>query len=99
MASESASWLRRGADIFLGRILLAYFRRCPWLLCSRVVHGDLFGDLGVVLRSAATTVEQEGLTRREQMGSDAGPGQKRRSAAAIAVDKIDEKYASPFNPR
>ena len=90
MASESPSRLRRRADIFLGRILLAYDRHCPWLVCSRVLHGHLFRGLDVVLRFAATTIEQEALTDREQMGPDASPRQKRRCAAAIAVDKIDK---------
>ena len=90
MASESASRLRRRADIFLDRILVAYDRHCPWLVCSRVLHGDLFRDLDVVLRSAATTVEQEALTGRQQVGPNACPGQKRRSAGAVAVDKIDK---------
>jgi len=49
VASKPASRLRRRPDVLLGRILLAHDGHRSRLVCSSVLHGDLFRDLGVVL--------------------------------------------------
>ena len=93
MASEPASGLRRRADIFLDRILLAHDGHRPWLVRSSVLHGNLSCDLGMVLRPCAATTKNK-PRNREQMGSDAGPGSEFRSLGATAMDKFDKQPAT-----
>src|SRR5262245_10441215 len=76
MASKPASRLCRRPDVLLDRILLAHDGDCPWLVCSAVLHGDLFRDLGLVLRSTAATSRQEAITLTRQMEPDARRGSK-----------------------
>ena len=99
MASKPPSRLRRGPDIFLDRILLAHDGHRSRLVCSSVLHGDLFRDLGVVLRSAAATCRQEALSSRKQMGPDARSSPKHGAPCAVAVDEIDKQPATRFPPR
>ena len=88
MASKFASRLCRRPDIFLDRILLAHDRHRSWLVCSSVLHGDLFCNLGLVLRSATATSKQEATTRRNQMGPDAHPSPHHRNPHTIAMHAI-----------
>src|SRR4029450_5272255 len=99
VASEPAPRLRLRPDVFLDRILLADDGHRPWLVCPSVLHGDLFRNLGVVLRSAAATCRQEAITRRKQMGPDARSSAKHGGPRAIPVDKINEQPATRFHPR
>ena len=99
LASKPASRLCRRPDVLLGRILLAHDGHRSRLVCSCVLHGDLFRDLGVVLRFVAATSGQEAITCRKQMGPDARPSSNHRGSRAIAVDKIDKQPATCFHPR
>src|SRR6478736_5198271 len=99
LASKSASRLCRRPDFLLDRILLAHDGHRSRLVCSCVLHGDLFGDLGVVLRFVPATSGQEAITCRGKMGPDAHPSSNDRGSRAIAVDKIDKQLATCFHPR
>ena len=99
VAPKPASRLRRWPDVLLGRVLLAHDGHRSRLVCPSVLHGDLFRDLGVVLRFVAATSGQEAITCRKQMGPDARPSSNHRGSRAIAVDKIDKQPATCFHPR
>ena len=99
VASKPASRLCRRPDVLLDRILLAHDGHRSRLVCSCVLHGDLFRDLGVVLRFVASTSGQEAISWRKQMGPDARPSPNHRGSRAIAVDKIDKQPATRFHPR
>src|SRR5580765_7205469 len=99
VASKTASRLRRRPDVLLGRVLLAHDGHRSRLVCSSVLHGNLFRDLGVVLWSAAATSRQKAITRCKQMGPDARSSPKHGASRTIPVDEIDEQPATRFHSR
>ena len=99
VASKPASRLCRRPDVFLDRILVAHHGYRSRMVCPCVLHGDLFRDLGVVLRLAAATRRQGAISWRKQMASNAHAGSKHGCSATIAMDKIDEQPSTGFHPR
>src|SRR5207244_6348751 len=89
LGSLSPALVRRWAGFFLDRSLLAYnCHRAP-LVCSRILHGDLFRALGMVLRFGPTTRNKRG-TAFNQMGPDVSPGRPGQATTAIIMDEIDK---------
>ena len=63
---------------------------------SFVLYGDLFRDLGVVLRFAASTSRQEEISWHWQMGPDARSSPNHGHCLAVAVDKIHKQPPTGF---
>src|SRR5436305_8971671 len=98
MASKPASWLCRRADVFLGRLLLAYNGDDPGLVRPAVLHGDLCCGLGLVLRSYAPEIEAN-PGRHEQMGPDAFASANACDAGTVTMDKIHKQSATRVSAR
>ena len=90
--SQSRSWVRRWADVFLDGFLLVNNCHRPWLVCAPILSSHLHRALGLVLRIAQAAGD-EAEVRHDEMGSDAGSGPKHSSDARVGVDKILKQLA------